>query len=119
MNSVYDWPFDATHGLGAAHIDVLDIHGQPHAEQCDPGVYPVALTEPDALPLLMHCHCQVSTLHTSSIMDAMLVKKLFSTSSTSTSCMDRLMVLSRLLRSNAIVMHRRLLHCDPEHSETS
>lgn len=40
MNSVYDWPFDATHGLGAENIDVLDIHGKPHVEQCDPGIYP-------------------------------------------------------------------------------
>jgi hypothetical protein len=40
MNSVYDWPFDATHGKGAENIDVLDIHGMPHVEQCDPGIYP-------------------------------------------------------------------------------
>ena len=40
MNSVYDWPFDATHGQGALNIDVLDIYGNPHAEQCDPGIYP-------------------------------------------------------------------------------
>ena len=40
MNSVYDWPFDKTHGKGATNIDVLDIHGVPHAEQCDPGIYP-------------------------------------------------------------------------------
>jgi hypothetical protein len=40
MNSVYDWPFDAAHGKGAHNIDVLDIHGNPHAEQCDPGIYP-------------------------------------------------------------------------------
>ena len=37
---VYDWPFDATHGKGAANIDVLDIHGVPHSEQCDPGIFP-------------------------------------------------------------------------------
>ena len=37
MNSVYDWPFDAAH---AKHADVLDINGHPHAEQCDPGIYP-------------------------------------------------------------------------------
>ena len=40
MNTVYDWPFDATHGLGAQNVDVLDIHGNPHMEQCDPGIYP-------------------------------------------------------------------------------
>jgi hypothetical protein len=40
MNTVYDWPFDATHGLGAENIDVLDIHGKPHTEMCDPGIYP-------------------------------------------------------------------------------
>ena len=40
MNSVYDWPFDATHGLGAENIDVLDINGNPHMERCDPGIYP-------------------------------------------------------------------------------
>jgi len=40
MNSVYDWPFDATHALGAQNIDVLDIHGKPHVEQCDPGIFP-------------------------------------------------------------------------------
>ena len=38
MNAVYDWPFDKTHGKGAEEIDVLDIHGVPHAEQCDPGL---------------------------------------------------------------------------------
>jgi len=37
MNSVYDWPFDAAHADGA---DVKDIHGVPHAEQCDPGIFP-------------------------------------------------------------------------------
>ena len=38
--SRYDWPFDLTHGKGAQNVDVLDIHGKPHAEQCDPGIYP-------------------------------------------------------------------------------
>ena len=40
MNAVYDWPFDAAHSRGATEIDVLDIHGVPHSEQCDPGIYP-------------------------------------------------------------------------------
>jgi hypothetical protein len=40
MNTVYDWPFDAAHALGAENIDVLDINGQPHVELCDPGIYP-------------------------------------------------------------------------------
>ena len=40
MNAVYDWPYDAAHGGGAENVDVLDIHGVPHAEQCDPGIYP-------------------------------------------------------------------------------
>ena len=39
MNAVYDWPYDAAHAGGNA-VDVLDIHGVPHAEQCDPGIYP-------------------------------------------------------------------------------
>jgi hypothetical protein len=39
MNAVYDWPFDAAHA-GGNSIDVLDINGKPHIEQCDPGIYP-------------------------------------------------------------------------------
>merc|ERR1719198_1407308 len=39
-NTVYNWPFNAEQRLGAAEIDLLDIHGVPHAEQCDPGLYP-------------------------------------------------------------------------------
>lgn len=45
MNGVYDWPFDAAHGLGAQEIDVLDINGVPHAETCDPGIYPSFLLD--------------------------------------------------------------------------
>ena len=40
MNAVYDWPFDKAHGRGAVNIDILDVNGVPHAEQCDPGIYP-------------------------------------------------------------------------------
>ena len=39
MNSVYDWPYDAAHAGGNA-VDLLDVNGVPHAEQCDPGIYP-------------------------------------------------------------------------------
>lgn len=39
MNAVYDWPFDAAHA-GGNSVDVLDIHGNPHTEQCDPGIFP-------------------------------------------------------------------------------
>jgi hypothetical protein len=39
-NSVYDWPFDKQHARGSHHIDVLDVDGVPHAEQCDPGLFP-------------------------------------------------------------------------------
>lgn len=39
MNTVYLWPFDAADSQGDA-IRVLDIHGQPHMETCDPGIFP-------------------------------------------------------------------------------
>jgi len=39
MNAVYDFPFNREHKLGDA-IDVLDIHGRPHMESCDPGIFP-------------------------------------------------------------------------------
>lgn len=45
MNAVYDWPFDAAHAAGAEAIDVLDIDGVPHAEVCDPGIYPSYLLD--------------------------------------------------------------------------
>ena len=34
-----DWPFMSTHALGNA-VDVLDVHGKPHEESCDPGIFP-------------------------------------------------------------------------------
>eukprot|EP00040_Diaphanoeca_grandis_P009453 m.48910 g.48910 ORF g.48910 m.48910 type:complete len:414 (-) comp20888_c0_seq1:86-1327(-) len=45
MNGVYDWPFDAAHGGGATSVDVCDIHGVPHAEESDPGIYPSFLLD--------------------------------------------------------------------------
>lgn len=39
MNAVYDWPFDAAHA-GGESVDLLDAHGRPHMEMCDPGIYP-------------------------------------------------------------------------------
>lgn len=39
LNAVYDFPFSATHAQGDA-IDLLDVHGKPHMENCDPGIYP-------------------------------------------------------------------------------
>lgn len=39
-NSVYNWPFDAELASGVENVAVLDIHGVPHAEKCDPGIYP-------------------------------------------------------------------------------
>ena len=38
-NTIYDWPFDLAHAGGDA-VDVLDIHGKPHVESCDPGIFP-------------------------------------------------------------------------------
>lgn len=38
-NTIYDWPFDLAHAGGDA-VDVLDIHGMPHMESCDPGIFP-------------------------------------------------------------------------------
>ena len=46
MHSVYDWPFDAAHGGDA--VDVLDIHGVAHAQQCDPLLYPSVRTSTTA-----------------------------------------------------------------------
>ena len=45
VNHVYDWPFDLAHGGGAREVDVVDIHGVPHAEVCDPGIYPSFFTD--------------------------------------------------------------------------
>ena len=39
LNSVYLWPFDKSSGQGDT-VKVLDVHGKPHAENCDPGVFP-------------------------------------------------------------------------------
>ena len=39
MNSVYLWPFDAANTLGSA-VQLLDVHGAPHMESCDPGIFP-------------------------------------------------------------------------------
>lgn len=39
LNSVYLWPFDATAALGSP-VMVVAEDGQPHAENCDPGIYP-------------------------------------------------------------------------------
>jgi hypothetical protein len=39
MNSVYLWPFDEASALGADAM-VTDVHGAPHAESCDPGIFP-------------------------------------------------------------------------------
>eukprot|EP01045_Picozoa_sp_COSAG04_P002201 COSAG04_NODE_78_length_28355_cov_17.016457_4_plen_271_part_00 len=39
MNSVYLWPFDKASALGKA-VQVLDVHGEPHMESCDPGIFP-------------------------------------------------------------------------------
>ena len=39
MNGVYLWPFDAASALGD-QARVLDIQGEPHAESCDPGIFP-------------------------------------------------------------------------------
>ena len=39
MNSVYLWPFDAASAQGKA-VQVLDVHGEPHMESCDPGIFP-------------------------------------------------------------------------------
>lgn len=44
MNAVYDFPFDQIHKGGDA-MDVLDIHGQPHMESCDPGIFPSFFTD--------------------------------------------------------------------------
>ena len=38
-NTIYDWPFDLAHA-GGDSVDVLDIHGKPHMESCDPGIFP-------------------------------------------------------------------------------
>lgn len=45
MNAVYDWPFDAAHAGGAEEVDVVDVHGKPHVEVCDPGIYPSYLLD--------------------------------------------------------------------------
>merc|ERR1719343_694560 len=42
MNGVYDWPFDAANAAGA---DVIGVDGEPHAEVCDPGIYPSYLLD--------------------------------------------------------------------------
>lgn len=39
MNSVYLWPFDAASALGTSAM-VTDVHGKPHEENCDPGIFP-------------------------------------------------------------------------------
>jgi hypothetical protein len=39
INSVYLWPFDAASHLSQAAM-VTDVHGNPHMESCDPGIYP-------------------------------------------------------------------------------
>jgi hypothetical protein len=39
LNSIYLWPFDQSEALGD-DVKVLDVHGAPHAENCDPGIYP-------------------------------------------------------------------------------
>ena len=39
-NTDYDWPFDKQHAAGAEAIDVVDVNGVPHAERCDPGIFP-------------------------------------------------------------------------------
>eukprot|EP01051_Picozoa_sp_SAG22_P011177 SAG22_NODE_1055_length_5789_cov_3.943234_7_plen_69_part_00 len=42
MNQVYNWPFDLSHGThgGPTEMNVVDVHGRPHVEQCDPGIFP-------------------------------------------------------------------------------
>ena len=45
VNHVYDWPFDLAHAGGAWNVDVVDIHGVPHAEVCDPGIFPSYFTD--------------------------------------------------------------------------
>jgi len=45
VNHVYDWPFDLAHGGGARDVDVVDVHGMPHVEVCDPGIYPTFFTD--------------------------------------------------------------------------
>ena len=39
MNAVYLWPFDASNAKGH-EVQLLDIHGQPHMETADPGLFP-------------------------------------------------------------------------------
>lgn len=39
LNSVYLWPFDKASSLGD-EVKLLDVHGRPHAENCDPGIFP-------------------------------------------------------------------------------
>jgi hypothetical protein len=39
MNAVYLWPFDASNAKGT-EVQLLDIHGQPHMETSDPGIFP-------------------------------------------------------------------------------
>lgn len=40
MNSVYLWPFDVASEQGK-EVQLLDVHGEPHMESCDPGDNPV------------------------------------------------------------------------------
>ena len=37
VNTDYSWPFDATNA-NPLETTVLDVHGAPHVEQCDPGI---------------------------------------------------------------------------------
>merc|ERR1719445_675384 len=37
LNAVYDFPFSRSHSI---KIDLTDIHGKPHMENCDPGIFP-------------------------------------------------------------------------------
>ena len=37
MNAVYNWPFYRMNAAGVANISVIDIHGNVHAEESDPG----------------------------------------------------------------------------------
>jgi|EP00037_Helgoeca_nana_P021625 hypothetical protein len=44
MNAVYSWPFDLAQA-GGNSVNVLDIHGNPHVEESDPGIFPSYLLD--------------------------------------------------------------------------
>ena len=74
MNSVYLWPFDAASSQGKA-VQLLDVHGEPHMESCDPGKRRRSCQWPISVLFLAFCTTfggvQVFSLHTFGALTAM------------------------------------------------